>query len=142
LSARHDGYRHAFGVVHERRWRLAPDGARLEGEDLFHLDRPPEREEAVIRFHLAPGIRTSLAQGGRSVMLALPNGEAWQFEVHPAAARVQESMFFAAPDGARRTEQIVVAVPLDEAAEVRWRFVRLACAGGAGREPMPEEELR
>ncbi|MDQ4136626.1 MAG: heparinase II/III family protein, partial [Pseudomonadota bacterium] len=107
LSARHDGYRRAFGVVHERRWRLAPDGARLEGEDLFHLDRPPEREEAVIRFHLAPGIRTSLALGGRSVMLTLPNGEAWQFEVHPAAARIQESMFFAAPDGARRTEQIV-----------------------------------
>jgi uncharacterized heparinase superfamily protein len=138
LSARHDGYRRRFGVVHERRWHLAPDGGRLEGEDLFHLDRPPGREEAVIRFHLAPGIRTTPAQGGRFVMLALPNGEDWQFEVHPAAARIEESLFFAAPDGARRTEQIVVAVPLAEAREVRWRLMRLGRAHGPGR-PAPSE---
>lgn len=129
LSARHDGYRRAFGVVHERRWRLAPDGGRLEGEDLFHCERAPGREEAAIRFHLAPGIRTSLAPGGGVVTLALPNGEAWRFEVQPAAARLEESMFFAASDGAKRTEQIVVAVPLAEAAEVRWCFDRVARAG-------------
>jgi uncharacterized heparinase superfamily protein len=125
VTARHDGYRRAFGVVHERRWRLAPDGARLEGEDLFQGDRVPARAEAAIRFHLAPGIRTALAEDGRTVTLALPNRETWRFETD-AEARLEESMFFAAPDGARRTEQIVVALPLGEIREARWRFVRLA----------------
>jgi uncharacterized heparinase superfamily protein len=133
LVARHDGYRHPFGVVHERQWRLSQQGERLEGEDIFHCERPPGQEEAVIRFHLAPGIKASLAQAGGVVMLMLPNGETWQFEVDPAAARIEESLFFAAPDGARRTEQIVVAVNLAAARHVRWRFSRLVRATGSAR---------
>ncbi|NNC00984.1 heparinase, partial [Corallococcus exiguus] len=35
LNASHDGYLKAFGVRHERRWQLAPDGHILEGEDIF-----------------------------------------------------------------------------------------------------------
>jgi uncharacterized heparinase superfamily protein len=133
LVARHDGYKRDFGIIHERHWRLAAGGERLEGEDIFRFDGAPGAEEAVIRFHLASGIKASRTQAGRAVMLVLPNREAWQFEVHPAEARVEESMFFAAPDGARRTEQIVVAVKLAEAHHVRWRFDRLARAAGPGR---------
>lgn len=35
LRASHDGYARRFGVIHQRSWRLSPDGARLDGEDLF-----------------------------------------------------------------------------------------------------------
>jgi uncharacterized heparinase superfamily protein len=60
------------------------------------------------------------------VVLVLPNREAWQFEVNPADARVEPSVFFPAMQGAQRTEQIAIPVSLGETQTVRWRFDRLA----------------
>ena len=62
--------------------------------------------EAVIRFHLAPGIRASRAQGGRTIMLVLPNREAWQFEATGANLQLEDSVFFSArtaPGGRSRS---------------------------------------
>ncbi|HZH52768.1 MAG TPA: heparinase II/III family protein [Microvirga sp.] len=127
LQASHDGYRVRFGLTHERRWQVFPEGDVLEGEDVFWGEGTsvPTRE-AVIRFHLAPGIKASPAQGGRVVMLVLPNREAWQFTVSPGQAYVEDSAFLASSDGMRRTEQIVLAVRPSETPSVRWRFERLA----------------
>jgi uncharacterized heparinase superfamily protein len=144
LDARHDAYRPRFGVTHERRWRLSREGQRLEGEDTFIPDAGTSpTEEAFIRFHLFPGIRASRAQGGRVVMLVLPNREAWQFEALPVEAWLEDSIFFSATDGARRTEQIVLKLRLGETSSVRWRFERLdrlpeAATGHRQREPSPE----
>jgi uncharacterized heparinase superfamily protein len=144
LDASHDGYRARFGLRHERRWRLSGEGQRLEGEDLFHPEGTALRaREATIRFHLAPGIKASRAQGGRIVMLILPNREAWQFEASPGEAWLEDSVFFSAPDGARRTEQIVLAVNPAETPSVRWRFERLmrppeAATQQRQAEPAPE----
>ncbi|HEY8380792.1 MAG TPA: heparinase II/III family protein [Microvirga sp.] len=127
LEASHDGYRARFGIVHRRSWQLTAEGQRLEGEDVFECDpHTPADAEAVIRFHLAPGIKASRVQGGRVVMLILPNREAWQFEVHPGEAWLDDSVFFSATDGARRTEQIVLGLKPRESGSVRWRFERLA----------------
>lgn len=127
LNASHDGYATRFRLTHERRWQLAPEGDRLEGEDLFWGEGSANpASEAIIRFHLAPGIRASRAQGGRVVMLVLPNREAWQFTASPGDAFVEDSIFLATPDGMRRTEQIVLALKPHETPSVRWRFERLA----------------
>ena len=127
LEASHDGYRARFGLVHQRRWRLSSEGQWLEGEDVFvHEGAASAATEAVIRFHLAPGIKASRAQGGRMVMLVLPNREAWQFEVDYGQAQLEDSVFFSATNGTRRTEQIVLSVRPAEAPSVRWRLVRLA----------------
>ena len=66
--------------------------------------------QAIIRFHLAPGIKASRAQGGRVVMLVLPNREAWQFSAAPTEAQLEDSIFLATADGMRRTEQIVLTI--------------------------------
>jgi uncharacterized heparinase superfamily protein len=126
LSASHDGYRPRFGLTHERRWLLAPKGNVLEGEDIFWGEGAAQNAQAIIRFHLAPGIKASLAQGGRVVMLVLPNREAWQFSALPIEAHLEDSVFLATPDGMRRTEQIVLAIRPSETPSVRWRFERLA----------------
>ncbi|MCB8819052.1 heparinase II/III family protein [Microvirga rosea] len=126
LSASHDGFLRRFGLTHERRMQLFPAGDRLEGEDLFWGEGSSASREAIIRFHLAPGIRASRAQGGRVVMLVLPNREAWQFSASPGEAFVEDSIFLAVPDGMRRTEQIVLAFRPSETPSVRWRFERLA----------------
>ncbi|NIX75337.1 heparinase II/III family protein [Microvirga terricola] len=127
LHASHDGYRARFGLIHERRWLLAPKGEALLGEDVFRSDGGEAKPgEVIIRFHLAPGVKASRAQGGRVVMLLLPNREAWQFSVAPGEAFVEDSVFLAASDGMRRTEQIVLAIRPLETPSIRWRFERLA----------------
>jgi uncharacterized heparinase superfamily protein len=147
LEASHDGYASRFGFTHRRRWRLSAEGRLLEGEDLFVPDDAAAGPEALIRFHLAPGIKASRAQGGRVVMLVLPNREAWQFEVDPGEAFIEDSVFFSAASGARRNEQIVVPVRPAGTPSVRWRFERLAqeserASGSAAHqrrtEPAPE----
>jgi uncharacterized heparinase superfamily protein len=61
-------------------------------------------------------------------MLILPNREAWQFEADPGVAQLEDSAFFSATDGTRRTEQIVLIVKPAETPSVRWRFERLTRA--------------
>jgi uncharacterized heparinase superfamily protein len=127
LSASHDGYKARFGITHERRWQLAPKGNVLEGEDNFFSEGGQAGTvQAIIRFHLAPGIKASRAQGGRVVMLVLPNREAWQFSAVPVEAELEDSVFLATAEGMRRTEQIVLTVRPSETPTVRWRFERLA----------------
>ena len=64
LNASHDGYSPRFGLTHERRWQLHPNGEVLEGEDMPGEGAGALSREAIIRFHLAPGIKASRAQGG------------------------------------------------------------------------------
>ena len=134
LSASHDGYRASFALTHRRTWRLSPDGARLEGEDVFVRDQGEmDVDDVTIRFHLHPSVTSSLAENGGSIKLVLPNGEAWRFDAGPVEARIEESVFFAASDSARRTQQIVLAVKAAQTPGVPWRFERLAEAGAGGR---------
>ncbi|GJD50369.1 FtsZ-localized protein C [Methylobacterium crusticola] len=126
LAARHDGYVPTLGLRHERRWRLHPDGALLEGDDGFLRDpaataaRPVE---AAIRFHLHPSVRVS--REGRAVRLA-GSGAPWLFEADEIDPVIEESVFFAAFNGARRTEQIVLHLAVSDGTRVAWRFRRLA----------------
>ena len=59
LRAAHDGYADRFGIVHERVLMLAPDGTRLDGEDVF-LDADggsqvrTAQDAFAVRFHLHP----------------------------------------------------------------------------------------
>ena len=138
LSASHDGYRARFGLTHERRWQLSQDGGILEGEDTFWGEGAGAGStEAIIRFHLAPGVKVSRAQGGRVVMLVLPSREAWQFAASSGEAFVEDSVFLAASEGMRRTEQIVLTLKPSETPSVRWRFERLARAFNP-EAPQPE----
>ena len=122
LTASHDGYRDRFGLVHERRWRLGADGAWLEGEDRFQRGGGGP-DDAAIRFHLHPAVAAAMAEG-EAVRLRLPNGEIWHFAASCAGVSLAESVFFAATDGMRRAEQIVVPVRMSETPAVRWRFER------------------
>jgi uncharacterized heparinase superfamily protein len=135
LEACHDGYRRRFGLTHERRWRLSAAGERLEGQDLFHCDPgAPAEAEAVIRFHLAPGIKPSRGPTGRTIALAMPNREVWHFEASAGEAWLEDSVFFSATDGARRTQQIVLRVRPAETPSLGWRFERAETTGEASAQ--------
>jgi uncharacterized heparinase superfamily protein len=134
LTTSHDGYRPTYGIVHERRLRLPADGERVEGEDNFVRDpaKGGARPEITVRFHLHPGVKASRVAAGRIVMLVLPNRETWEFEAEAEAEpQLEEGVFFAATEGGRRTDQIVLRLPEAETA-LRWRFRRIM-PGSIGR---------
>ncbi|MHB2168403.1 heparinase II/III family protein [Alsobacter sp. R-9] len=126
VVATHDGYEPAFGVVHQRRLVLEADGRRLLGEDrliVTHQGRGVDDTYAV-RFHLHPSVRASRAADGVSVYLDLPDGRTWIFRAGGLPTVLEESIFFATPDGARATEQIVVAGGFRAQEAVSWSFER------------------
>ncbi|OYW58084.1 MAG: heparinase [Rhizobiales bacterium 12-68-15] len=127
VRARHDGYGEPFGLLHQRSWRLASDGARLDGEDLF--SPVPGRESLPqvaysARFHLHPAIEVERLDDPASVLLLVPGGEAWAFVAPGQTVQVEESVYLAAPDGPRRSLQLVVAAALPEAPRLLWTLVR------------------
>lgn len=126
--ASHDGYRRSLGAVHTRRLLLAGDGAALSGEDEVALSGHRETLPAAARFHLHPNVRASLVREGSGALLALASGEVWSFEAGGRPIVLEESIFLAASDGRRRTEQLVVAFDAAETPRIAWRFSRIRTA--------------
>ena len=129
MRASHDGWRAAFGIDHERRLALAHDGKRLEGEDVFVTVQEgrlgPDGAPFVSRFHLHPAVQAEPAGDGNGIVLRLPSGEIWRFSCEGHAPLLEDSIFFAAPDGARPTKMIVITGRIAETSALRWSLARL-----------------
>lgn len=138
LSARHDGYRDRFGVIHARRLALSEDGTVLEGEDRIDGEVRP----FALRFHLHPAIQPYATGQGRTVLLRWAGGEIWAFAADRPVA-IEESVVAAVADGPRRSFQLVVADPSPGAAgAIAWSFRRLnrtgeAASSGDGAPTLP-----
>ncbi len=122
LDLSHDGYASRAGALHARRLWLSRDGDRLTGED--RIQPLPTRQLAAtpfaIRFHLHPGLRTLAARHGAGAMIAGPDGRRWLFEAGGLPVAIEESIFFASPDGPRHTEQLVIRGDTTEIQVVTW----------------------
>ncbi len=147
LRASHDGYVPEFSVVHTRALRLSPDGRIVDGEDSFAgvdgralAARAPD--EFAIRFHLHPAIKASRLSDGYGVILLLPDREVWTFNTFGDPVQLEESVFLPAPDGPRRTTQIVIYGRARDRNKVRWCFRHLPpSAPGARPDREAEPEL-
>ena len=147
LRASHDGYSERFGVIHQRALKLAAEGTRVDGEDLFV---PPDgdillanaQDEFAVRFHLHPSIKANKLTDGHGVMLMLPNREVWTFSAHEDHVEVEESVYLSGPDGPRRTVQIVIYGRARKVPRVHWSFAHVTPAGaGAPRRREDDPEL-
>jgi len=128
LTAMHSGYANRFGLMHERGLAVSLDGATVHGLDgLLDVDpkRPAPAVPYALRFHLHPNVRAALDAKDAAVTLDLPNGASWRFEVAGHNITLEDSVFYAAPDGAGRTRQIVVETQSSMTREIAWRFVRI-----------------
>ncbi len=128
LELSHDGYAQKFGLIHERRLAMKSDGAQLVGEDRLTAARQSAHSRAeafVLRFHLHPAVSAMRAGDGEAIVLDLPDGERWMFDAAGLPVGLEESVFFASPDGARACQQIVVGGRADATAEARWAFSRV-----------------
>ncbi len=121
----HNGYEARFGLIHERRIMLNWDGKMLEGTDRLRAagaGGPIEPRAFALRFHIHPNVRLKRVREGRAVLCVLPNGRRWLFETTAEQADIEESIFFAAPDGPRSCAQIVVHGETGADIAVEWSF--------------------
>lgn len=144
----HDGYTGRFGLIHERRLTLSVDGLRLDGEDRL---RPAAHNAGMstwpyaARFHIHPTVKLQSVLGGRAVLLSLPNGYGrWIFDALDAPISIEESIFFAAADGSRACEQIVIYGDTQQSPQIGWTIRRFeaetaATAVSGAEVDMPED---
>jgi uncharacterized heparinase superfamily protein len=130
LDMMHDGYRSLYGIIHRRRLWLSADGGDLRGEDTFGgpEGRPvtvPDRR-FIVRFHLHPAVKATLAQSGQAVLMRLPSGRGWRLRASGAGIGLAESIYLGEEGRVRRTEQIVLVgqVPF-EGSTVKWALTRM-----------------
>jgi uncharacterized heparinase superfamily protein len=123
VDASHDGYQTPFGMVHRRRLFLSPDGHDVRGED--SLSGRGGRD-FVVRFHLHPEVSASLTGTDNAVLLRLPGGGGWRFQVSGGALALAESVHLGRRDEVRRAEQIEVRGQAAEGGTVlKWAFKRI-----------------
>ncbi|MBL6615597.1 MAG: heparinase II/III family protein [Reyranella sp.] len=130
LDMMHDGYRSLYGIIHRRRLWLSADGGDLRGEDTFTgpegraVSHPDKR--FIVRFHLHPAVKATLAQSGQAVLMRLPSGRGWRLRASGAGLGLAESIYLGEEGRVRRTEQIVLVgqVPA-EGSTVKWALTRM-----------------
>ncbi len=134
IETAHDGYKDRFGLVHERILALTQDGSRFIGQDRLVAAESAKKKSAKgesaahefsARFHLHPSVGAAPQAQGRGIELTLPSGARLLFEAGGYTPRLEESIFFAAPEGARKTMQIVVPGPAKPGMRLRWTFTRV-----------------
>ncbi len=127
ISASHDGYGLNPGLIHERIFRLGSDGSRLEGFDRIAAAGPagdPGNVDFAIRFHLHPQIRIDSIDDGSAALLVTPGGQQWIFHASGFPVNIEESVFFASPEGTRATVQIVLAGTAKAGDGIDWVLMR------------------
>ncbi|MDO8380165.1 heparinase II/III family protein [Phenylobacterium sp.] len=131
LEMSHDGWVPRFGLRHERRLFLDLIADELRGEDrLVPAEGAAGDHDGrrfvpfMVRFHVHPEVRASLARDGKSVLLRAEGDETgWWLRNDAQEVAVETSVYF--QDGLpKRTHQIVLRgnARLDAGARVRWKL--------------------
>ncbi len=123
LEAFHAGYRGRFGLVHQRRLSLAPDGRRLDGADRLagNLDRLGSGVPYALHFRLHPSVRVDLDANGE-VRLAAANGMRARFKAEQGVIAVERATFFAGQIGPIPCMAIVVHALTSDTASIDWHI--------------------
>ncbi len=135
LLTSHDGYADSFGVIHQRRLFLGPDGKELRGQDTVEARTDAQRatvDKAIttpfeVRFHLHPDVRAQMTEDQKAIALLLPNKEMWVFRQDGGEMALETSVYLdqwrLKP---RATKQIVVSSRVVEyAGQITWIFKRV-----------------
>lgn len=122
LDMSHDGYSRSHDLRHARRLYLDSEGGDLRGEDVVTgiAGRP-----VAVRFHLHPDTEAALVQNGTAVLIRLPKGGAWRFQVSGATLDLAESVYLGEPEHVRRAQQIVLTTQTESnRTAVKWAMKR------------------
>lgn len=129
IDASHDGYGPLFGLRHRRRLFLSADGNDLRGEDALEPLKPAARRarQFIVRFHLHPLVKASLAEDPNQVLLRLPSGEGWRLRARGGRVSLAESVYLGQVGHRMPSEQIVIAneMPAEGNAQVQWALKKI-----------------
>lgn len=121
IEATHDGYREAFGLIHERKLALSGDGSWLRGQDVLH---GPGVYPYMLRFHLHPSMQCNLLQNGQAALLRTPAGQGWKFLAEGGRLSLEPSLYCG--DGApRRSEQLTLSARSGADQPLLWLLQRV-----------------
>ena len=113
---------------------------RLDGEDrLKSVLKKPKAHPFAIRFHVHPSVEPYSVVEGRAVLLDLPNGTRWMFSAEDLPIAIEESIFFAAPDGSHATRQLVIYGSVEQPLSVAWTLRAIAAQDEYEDNTEPEE---
>ena len=141
LVATHDGYSDDYGLIHQRRIYLSPDGRELRGQDSLTATSEKERKQFkaataavpslgvayAAHFHLHPDVKTKFSEDKKSVAMQLPNKEVWVFRHEGGLLTLESSVFLDQwRHKPRATKQIVVTSRvLSYSDRITWIFKRV-----------------
>lgn len=126
-----DGYLERYGVIHQRRLFMTADGNDFRGEDrLTEVEAEEDRlepiEGVVVRFHVHPDVKVSLARDKSNVLLVLPNRVGWQFRAAGGNISLEDSIYIGDGRNVKRTHQIVVTADRPSlATKINWALRKL-----------------
>ncbi len=124
IEASHDGYMNPFGLTHHRALFISPTGDQLRGEDRLI---GTGGEYFTVRFHLHPGVTTSLLGGGTDALLRFgtKNKETWRLRISNGEMALEDSIYLGRAGESRRMDQIVISGPLSgNGALIKWALSR------------------
>ncbi|MBM3609394.1 MAG: heparinase, partial [Alphaproteobacteria bacterium] len=128
IEASHDGYAAQYGLVHGRMLALAGDGLRIDGVDELSISgRQPVNGAAPfqIRFHIHPQTNVSPSAQDGEAILTSASGQVWVFSAAGGKLSIEESIFFASPEGARASWQVVISGS-GAPARIEWSLAQRA----------------
>lgn len=138
LELQHDGWKPAFGLLHQRRLYLDQRLDELRAEERLwpapgHVSQKPIAAPWAARFHLGLGVIVQPSRDRRSLLLRGPSGRGWWFRTDGPDVGVEASVLI---DGgaARRSQQIVVrgSARTDAETKVRWKLSPAGAADDPG----------
>lgn len=128
LTASHDGYLRAFGLIHKRSLMLGNDGKELRGADqLVAQGRRKIKESAsyAVRFHLAPGVEVTLTADGMGAILRSKGAPPWNFRCRGGMMATEESLWIDGRGEPQATTQLVIIGEVSSlGGEIGWQFRR------------------
>ena len=129
VEASHDGYARRYGLIHERRLVLSPDGRQLSGEDRLYAAARRRGRGAnapfAVRFHLAPAVEATTTADGQGALLRVRGGGVWQFRCRGGMLSTEDSLWI---DGQARPhatlQLVIVGETPPEGMTISWELKR------------------
>lgn len=130
VETSHTGYARQFGYVHRRRLFVSGDGEDIRGEDILEpvdATQPVTPHPFVIRFHLHPGVKSSLLANHSAALLRLTSGAGWRFRSTGGSIALEDTIYLGKRAEPRRSQQIVLRGETGgEPVSIKWALRREA----------------
>ncbi|MFV0431586.1 MAG: heparinase II/III family protein [Alphaproteobacteria bacterium] len=127
ITASHNGWEKQ-GWLHRRSLWLSFDGNELMGQDVLKpaKEGTAGKEPVTLRFHLHPNITAEHMEGYQGVVLYLPDGEKWYFDMAEGKISLGRGTWMGRANDIRDIQSIIIPIPIrDNQVSIDWRFYRL-----------------